>query len=173
MQRFSSLKYAPAEARRILRDRFARYLPTQHNTVTHAPKQFILPDEALLRLLLNLNIDFESDIARARATYTAALPQNSSEPTLEELIETGWFRVVWGRLSPSFEMAHAARSTPPGTMTAFAALQAKRYEQVFRLADAVRSDADLITVAGAVDRAELRPDNIGSQTVKQRRIVSR
>ena len=75
MRRFSSLKYAPAETRRILRDRFARYLPSQHSTSSRTPKGVTLPDEVLLQLLLSLTIDFESDIARARVTYAAALLQ--------------------------------------------------------------------------------------------------
>jgi hypothetical protein len=130
MQRFSSLKHVPAETRSLLRDRFARYLPSQYATSIHTAKggRVTLSDELLLHFLLNLTIDFESDFERARATYIAALPATSSEPSLEELIEAGWLRVVWGRISMPFEIVQAARSVPTGTMTAFAALLAKRYE---------------------------------------------
>jgi hypothetical protein len=119
MRRFSSLKHAPAETRRILRDRFARYLPLQHRTSNRTRKDVTLPDEILLQLLLSLTIDFESDIARARVMYAAAIPPNSSEPSLDELAADGWFREVWGRISTPFEVVCAARSAPDGTMTAF------------------------------------------------------
>ena len=155
-----------AETRLLLRDRFARYLPSQHATSIHAAKggRVTLSDELLLHFLLNLRIDFESDFERARATYIAALPSNPNEPSLEELIDAGWLRVVWGRISTSFEIVQAARSSPAGTMTAFAALLAKRHEQAYHLTDAARSDTALAAVVTAIDRKELTPRDIGCET---------
>jgi hypothetical protein len=99
MPRFSSLKHVPAETRRLLRDRFARYLPSQHSRSARTPKNGMLSDESLLYLLLSLNINFESDLERAQTTYESALPPNSSEPSFEDLVMAGWVRVVWGRIS--------------------------------------------------------------------------
>jgi hypothetical protein len=164
MRRFSCLKHVPAETRRILRDRFARYLPSQHSTSSLTPKGITLSDELLLQLLLNLTIDFESDFESAGATYAAALPPNSSEPGLEELVAAGWLRVVWGTSLNVFEIANAARSAPVGTMTAFAALQAKRFEQTYHLTDAARGSTDLAAVVAAIERRELTPSGIGCQT---------
>jgi len=166
MQRLSSLKHVPAETRRLLRDRFARYLPSQYSTSNRAgaAKGVTLPDELLLRLLLNLNIDFGSHLESARATYQAALPDNSSEPSLEDLIAAGWLRVVWGRISMSFELSRAARSVPAETMTAFAALRAKRFDETYRLTDAVRGSTDFDDVVSCIDRGELKPHDIGCQS---------
>ena len=164
MERFSSLKQAPAETRRLLRDRFARYLPSQQNSQVRAAKKVTLPDEALLQLFLNLDIQFASEIESARATYMAALPPNSDEPNLEELIATGWFRVIWGRISMASEVSRSARSLPAGSMTAFTALLANRFEQTYRVADAVRSVDELDTVIAAMDRSELALHDVGCQT---------
>ena len=161
MRRFSSLKQVPAETRSLLRDRFARYLPLRHSTAIRTAGTVTLADESLLHLLLSLSIDFASDVDRARAIYEAALPSNSGEPSLEDLILAGWIRVVWGRISTPFEIAQAARTAPTGTMTALATLLAKRFEQVYRLTDAAHSSADLVDVVAAIDRGELAPRNIG------------
>ncbi len=163
MRRFSSLELHPAETRQILRDRFARYLPSDKTELAPPHKDVTLPDEAVLQFFLNLTIDFESDLEKARVTYVS-LSQNSSAPSLEELMEDGWFHVVWGRISTPFEIAQAARRTLAGTMTAFVALLERRYEQVYRLTDSARSDTVLVNVATAIDRGELTPRDIGCQT---------
>ena len=164
MRRFSSLQYAPGETRRVLRDRLARYLPSRHRSSIQTAKGATLPDESLLHLLLNLSMDFENGLERAQATYEAALPPTSSEPSLEDLIVAGWIRVVWGRISIPFEIAQATRTSLAGTMTAFASLLGKRYGQVCRLTDAARSSADLVGVVTEIDRGTLAPRDIGCQT---------
>ncbi len=164
MGRFSSLKYVPAETRRLLRDRFARYLPSRQSASIRTAKGVTLADESLLHLLLNLNIDFESDLERAKAAYKAALPPNSGEPSLEDLVAAGGARVVWGRISTPFEVAQAVRSAPAGTMTAFASLLAKRHERVYRLTEEARGRADLAAVVAAIDQGGQAPRDIGCQT---------
>ena len=72
MRRFSSTKYALAETRHILRDRFPYYLPITQSTPGAPKPGNLLPDEQLLELLLGLNVHCESDIDRARATSEAA-----------------------------------------------------------------------------------------------------
>jgi len=164
MRRFSSLKQIPAQARHLLRYRFARYLPVQRNASVAPDRLITLADESLFRLLLNMSIDFESDLERARATYEAALPSNSTQPSLEDLRAAGWVRVVWRRISAPLEIAQAARTAPVGTMTALVAMLAKRFEQAYHLTDEARSSADLGDVVAAIDRGELVPRNIGCQT---------
>ena len=164
MRRFSSLKHVPSETRSLLRDRFARYLPTRHSTPTQMAGTVTLPDELLLHLLLNLSIDFASDLENARAAYEAELSKNPSEPNLEELIRAGWIRVVWGRISTPFEVAQAARSAPAGTMTALTSLLAGRFKQTYRLTDAASSSADLTDVGGAIDWGEIEPNKIGCRS---------
>ena len=93
------MKYALAETRRILRHRFARYLPLTQSAPSAPKSGNLLPDEQLLELLLGLNILCESDVDRSRATYDAALPLGGGEPSLDEVIAAGWMRVVWGRVT--------------------------------------------------------------------------
>ena len=99
MRRFSSMKYAVAETRRTLRDRFARYLPVIQNAAAAPGGGSLIPDEQLLELLLGLDILCESDIERSRATYDAVLRAGIGEPSLDEVIASGWIRVVWGRVT--------------------------------------------------------------------------
>src|SRR5258708_22307979 len=110
MARFSSMKYAPAETRHILRDRFARYLPVQHTAPVRPNAGNLVRDEQLLTLLLNLDIVFASELDRARASYEAALPANSSEPIFDAVIAAGWLRIIWGRLATPFEIDQRARA---------------------------------------------------------------
>ena|SRR6266446_10763657 len=129
MPRFSSMKYAPAATRRILRDRFARYLPVENSAAARPNAANLVRDELLLNLLLNLDIVFESDVDRARATYEAALAPDSGEPSFDEVISAGWLRIVWGRVATPFEIDQRARAAPAGTMTALVALLKKRFEE--------------------------------------------
>jgi hypothetical protein len=138
MRRFSSMKYAPAETRRILRDRLARYLPVQYTAPARPNVGNLVRDEQLLNLLLNLDIVLESDVNRARTRYIAALPENSGEPSLDEVIAAGWIRVVWGRVAAPFEIDQRARAAPPGTMTALNALLKNRFEETFVVSDAAK-----------------------------------
>ena len=164
MRRFSSLKNNPTETRRILRDRFARYLPSDNTASIRTPRSVTLSDESLLQLLLNLTIDFASVVERAHAAYTAALPPNSGEPSLDELIETGWLHVIWGRISIPYEVTQAAHTATTGTMTAFAALLKKRHDETYCLKPVSCSDTALAAAATAIDKGELTPRDIGCQT---------
>src|SRR5437588_6177160 len=163
MRRFSTMKYAPAETRRILRDRFARYLPVLHIAPARPNAGNLVRDEQLLNLLLNLDIVFESEIGRARVTYEAALPPNSAEPSFDEVVAAGWFRVVWGRLATPFEIDERARAAPPGTMTALISLLKKRFEESYVLSEAARDSVDLAALVIGIERGELSPGALRSQ----------
>jgi hypothetical protein len=52
-----------------------------------------LDDELLLHLLLDFAV-FGTDLNTARATYEAARPANSSEPTLDDVIGDRWSRII-------------------------------------------------------------------------------
>jgi hypothetical protein len=158
------MKYALAETRRILRDRFARYLPLTQSAPSAPKSGNLLPDEQLLELLLGLNILCESDIDRSRATYDAALPPGGGEPSLDEVIAAGWMRVVWGRVTAPFEIDHRARSQPDGKLSALAALLKKRFEQKYTVGEAARANAELESLAAAIERGEAAPDALRSQS---------
>jgi hypothetical protein len=138
-----------------------RYLPSQHHAnLARRAGPITLNDEGLLELMLHLEIAFASDEETARATYVAALPENSSEPSFDRLIEDGWLRVVWGRVSTPFEVSRAAQS---GTFSALKSLLKTRFEQTYRVSEEARARAELTPVATAIDRRELVPRAIGCQ----------
>ncbi|WP_143274195.1 hypothetical protein [Bradyrhizobium canariense] len=106
------MKYAPAETRRILRDRMVRFLPVSNTPALRPSSEDLIPDEQLLNLLLNLNITFESDADQARAKYDAVRSKNSDQPSFDQLIADGWFRIVWGRISAPYELDERACAAP-------------------------------------------------------------
>src|SRR5579862_8767721 len=152
MRRFPSLVYAPAETRLTLRDRFRRFLRTQHSELIEPTRGRLLPDELLLRLLLNLKVESESDIEKVKATYAAALAQSPGEPSFDDVVEAGWIRVVAGRISTPFEVAREAMRRGAGRMTALAALLKKRFEERFLLSDTVRNDPELAPLIVEVEQ---------------------
>jgi len=126
MRRLSSMKYATAETRRILRDQFRRYLPVMHQTQNAPVGGNLISDEQWLHLLLNLDIIPEAT-STARATYDAALPAAGGEPSFDEVIAAGWFRGVWGRNTAPFKIDQRARAVPGGNLTALAELLKERF----------------------------------------------
>jgi hypothetical protein len=162
MPRFSSLDHVPAETRRTLRDRFKRFLRA-HGEAIEPTRGRLLHDELLLRLLLNLRVEFESDLEKAKATYAAALAQNPGEPTFDEVIAAGWIRVVAGRISTPFEVAREAMRRSTGPMTALAALLKKRFEHRFVLNDTALNDTELSPLVAEVKEGEPRVFNLRSQ----------
>lgn len=158
------MKHAPAETRRILRDRFTRYLPvTQHR---HAALSGPAPvaDELMLELLLNLDVAFASETFRARATYEEALPVSGDEPSFDDVIAAGWLRIVWGRIATPFEIDQRARTTPGNKLTALDALLKKRFEETFSFGKPVRENADLLPLVDEIERGAKKPEAIGCQT---------
>jgi hypothetical protein len=163
MPRFSSMKYAPAETRRILRDRFVRYLPVSNTPAVRPPSENLIPDELLLNLLLNLKITFESDADRARASYDAALAKNPGEPSFDQAIADGWFRIVWGRIAAPYEVDLRARAAPTDSMTALQFLLKNRFGESFALSETVKSDPALASLASRIERGDTAPGALRSQ----------
>jgi hypothetical protein len=161
MERFSSLNHVPAETRRLLRDRLRRFLPSQHTPRMQAERAF-LDDELILRLLLGLHIDWESDLDSARSIYEAAATPGAGQPGFLDLIRDGWLRVVWGRVSAPVHIIHATGSDKP--TAGFTALMAKRHGQTFRFSEAVRSQADLVSMVEAIEREGRLPGGVACQT---------
>jgi tetratricopeptide (TPR) repeat protein len=125
---------------------------------------YVLRDEVLLELLLNLDIVFARDQEIARATYAAALPENSSEPSFDALVEDHWLRVIWGRISTSFEVSQKVQKAPEGNFSALKALLNGRFEETYRIADAASEKTGLAAVAAAIELREIGPDAIGFES---------
>lgn len=149
MERFTSLSHVPAETRRLLRDRLRRFLPS-YRTPPAMVDRALLDDELVLGLLLGMHIDRESELNRARATYEANALADDGEPSFQDLINDGWIRIVWGRVSAPIHMRVAA--APERPRTRFNALMAKRHGQTLRFSDDVRAQTGLATVIEAMER---------------------
>ncbi len=149
MERFTSLSHVPAETRRLLRDRLRRFLPS-YRTPPARVDRALLDDELVLRSLLGMHIDRESELNRARATYEANALADDGEPSFQDLINDGWIRIVWGRISAPIHMRVAATSERPRTR--FNTLMAKRHGQTLRFSDDVRAQTDLATAIETMER---------------------
>ncbi|WP_354098764.1 hypothetical protein [Bradyrhizobium sp. S3.2.12] len=145
------MKYAPAETRRILRDRLVRFLPVSNTPALRPSSEDLIPDEQLLNLLLNLNITVESNTDRARTKYDAVRSKNLDQPSFDRLIADGWFRIVWGRIAAPYEIDVRVRATRPNAMTALQRLLKHRFEEFFVPTNTAKSDPAL---AGLVSRME-------------------
>ena len=164
MRRFSSMKYAVAETRRILRDRFARYLPVIQYAAAAPRGGNLIPDEQLLELLLGLDIVCKSDIDSSRAAYDAASPPGIGEPSLDEVIAAGWIRVVWGRIAAPFEIDQRARARPDDNLTALSALLKERFGETYAFSGAAYGDVGLESLAAAIERGDASPGALRSQS---------
>jgi hypothetical protein len=162
MQRFSSLKYAPAETRRILRDRFTRFLPV--NAVRPLIGGNVIPDEQLLNLLLTLDVVSETDVDRARATYNAALPAGRGEPTFDEVTTEGWLRIVRGRVTTPFEVDQRSRTVSDGTLTALSTLLNKRFGEKCTFRATPRGDDVFENLRTAIERGDVTAESLRSQS---------
>ena len=166
MGRFSSIEHYPAVTRRVLRDRIARYL-TSDGSDSHARRRVrrdvTVSDESLLWLLLNLRIDFASDVDNARATYNSALSGTSNEPNIEELIDAGWLTLVWGRISVRYDLVRAAEAaTPP--LSALCSLLKSRFNETYRVTGAQCGSKDINDVTTKIRNKELKPEQVGCQS---------
>ena len=143
MPRFSSLKHAPAETRRLLRERLSRHLgrEPQGQAPAHGGRE--LTDDDMVRLLQNLEMGFGSEWARALAAYEAALPTDSNEPPLQERLDAGWGRLVWGRVKiPSgVGLALLRARTRAG---AFRIILDERFVENYQLASGAHLEGELL-----------------------------
>ena len=158
------MKYAVAETRRILRDRFARYLPVIQYAAAAPRGGNLIPDEQLLELLLGLDIVCKSDIDSSRAAYDAASPPGIGEPSLDEVIAAGWIRVVWGRIAAPFEIDQRARARPDDNLTALSALLKERFGETYAFSGAAYGDVGLESLAAAIERGDASPGALRSQS---------
>ena len=79
MFRFPSIKHAPSETRRLLRDRIDRKLRVRRHTHHLAPDAEVISDQLMLRLLQCLDVTFQAEWGPVEAAYAAANP-SSAEP---------------------------------------------------------------------------------------------
>ena len=153
--------HAPAETRRLLRERLARFLGAepQPRMRDDRPK---LADESFLALMLGLHIEFESDVETARNIYEAAAVGVADHPSLDSLLKEGAIRVTWGRVSmlPPHGRGEVINAPPAGVI----ALRTRWHKQTFSLASALHARSDLATAAVAIEQEAGIPGTVACQT---------
>ena len=117
----------------------------------------------MLQLLLNLRIEFSSDVECARALYNAALSEMSNEPSLEELVHAGWLTVVWGRISVPYDLVRAAKAADP-PLRALCAYLNRRFDEIPHVIGKTSGRPDLDEVTTKILEKELRPEQVGCQS---------
>jgi hypothetical protein len=161
MRRFSSFTYAPSETRRLLRDRFARFLPSPRPLANRPPAVVTLLDEAMLSLFMRLRVDSASSLKNAKAFYEEKYSATDGEPIWDALISAGWLREVCGNFYTPFRVARVVSSEQ---MPALARLLANRHQQTFHLTESETEDANVASISDAIIKGELPLNNISCQS---------
>lgn len=118
MRRLLSLTYSLSDTRRALRESLSRNLRVRHWRTAHSRPQCTLSDESVLHLLLSLSIEVSGDEQRARAAYATLQQKHANAPAFDDLVRTGWVRLVWGRVQSGFNIRHALRNADADTREA-------------------------------------------------------
>jgi hypothetical protein len=161
MRRFSSLSHVPIETWRLLRDRFARFLPSPPQVFETRPEVPTLADETMLRLLLRLEVHHANTINTARVSYEATYSPENGEPSWNELVTAGWVRNVCGRFYTSFDLS---RAVPAEQMPALAKLLKDRYLQTYKFNKRGLKNAVLVSTGEAIARGEQDPHRLSCQS---------
>ncbi|MBV8979162.1 MAG: hypothetical protein JOZ13_17460 [Alphaproteobacteria bacterium] len=161
--RFSSLRLAPAETRSTLRDRFRRFLPVSATSVHSSPPRIALADEKLLKLLANTTLELANEETRVRALFNNS--KSANEPTFDQRVSDGWFRIFWGRVWVGRNLSRVvhdlAKAEP---LTAFATFVKARFDVTYRFGPAVLNDPQLSEIAKSVRNGDIKLREIGSET---------
>ena len=105
MPQVESFAHSPLATRRVLRDRFERTLRTADLAgPRQRPADVDLPDVEMLELLLRVQISHGTDVATVQAAYAEHRSAHPEVPTFDELLDDGWFGVVWGRVTTALHM---------------------------------------------------------------------
>ena len=146
MSRFESIKNSIAETRSILRKRFGKYLvKNQHRYVK--PKQSgLLKDEAVLKLLLNVDIQFGSSVEKAKAIYEDVRKGNSKIPEFNDLSSLGWIRITWGRFFTKTDSARLLKDERSEFHVILEQVFAGRFHHEFSFKPETKQDSELSPV---------------------------
>lgn len=134
MTRFESLKYAPAETRRILRERFARKLHVIRQPRHLDPYLAVTPDLLALSLLAGTAVSHTADWAEAGLLHGSVVASPTEPADLAALEAAGWIRRIWGRVEIPMDLRVRGLRAAPGAMDAFKALVQGVHAQAFDFA---------------------------------------
>ncbi len=160
MARFSSIEHAPAETRRILRDRMQRFLGAETSHLRRISDEGLLADETVLALLEAVEVTFAADWTCMLEAYQAAQSSEEEQPTLQSLVARGWARVVWDRVQIAHEANRALRSTDNPGMDAFKRILKDRFAVRSGLVRDVALEGEIASLAKQLEAGELTIDGL-------------
>jgi hypothetical protein len=162
--RFSSLTYARNETRRTLRARLTANLPSMKGTAPRFDKKVMLDDVALLRLLTSLRTEEGNDIEKTRAFFEGAKDPAPGSLSLQDLLDAGWLRSVFRRVSTTIELMRAAKLGPLQNNAALSAWLKDRYVTKIEIPDELDHDEDLSSAVGPLRNGDLALRDIGCRS---------
>jgi hypothetical protein len=83
--------------------------PTHEQMTSERRDGFDLRDVDMLELLLHVRITHDDDAAVVQAAYEEHRSTQPAIPTFEELLDQGWFRVAWRRITSELDTHLRAR----------------------------------------------------------------
>lgn len=162
MERFSSLRHAPAETRLVLRDRFCQLLGQRGTKFLRALRPNQVSDEALLQLLSGLLVDRGASVDNARAALERAANGVPEAPSFEGLVESGWIRVAWGRISTFMIVGGPFANAPSPLKQILEAAFASRYDEKFGVSGVYGNVSELEEARSQIDQGTFDSRTIGS-----------
>ena len=162
MTRFKSIGMAPSETRQLLRARLRRLLPERRDISWTDTRPVMLSDEVMLCLLETIVLTDASEEVTARAAYAGFASLTGGQPSFDDLLDAGWFRILFGHVWTSMQATQAIRRHA-ATLPALSAFMGQRFEEGFDLADVPSGDPPLNDVVRRLAAGEIRVIDIGCQ----------
>ncbi len=164
MSRFPSFDHVPTETRRILRDRFVSKLRVVPQGRGLNPDLKVIPDQLVLRLLIDLKISSNAEWSTAEVAYAEAGPTDGEPPDVQVLAELGWLRRIWGRAKMGRDLRVAVVRAPAEAMSALKILVSGIHGRRYEASVAVRSDPELVDLIEAIEAGRNDPAPIVCRT---------
>ncbi len=102
-----------------------------------------LNDESVLKLLLNLSIEFGNDPKKAHTIYEDLRRQHTGAPAFEELVPLGWIRLTWKRLFARRNSSHLLTRANDELRVALGPVLERRFERKFEVDSKAQEDSAL------------------------------
>jgi hypothetical protein len=163
MIRFKSFKHAPAETRRVLRERFMRNLPVSR--IGHVQKEpdEIFDDEVVLTLFQHLTVTKNSSLANAKTIYDNACAKGPAQASFDKLVSDGWLVAAWNQAYVPIDIYISLKRADTNTMPAFLEWMEVRHEPTFTWTGP-QTEGVVKTLADSVVAKIKRPDHIACQS---------
>jgi hypothetical protein len=163
MTRFKSIGMAPSETRQVLRARIRRLLPERRDIGWTETGPVMLSDDTMLCLLETIVLTDASDEATARDAYARFSASTGGQPSFDDLIGAGWFRILFGHVWTSMNATQAIRRHA-ASLPALAAFMGQRFGEGFNLARVPVGNQPLDDAMHRLAAGDIRLIDIGCQT---------